>query len=288
VCSKAWTVLLCLLIGAIASAQRDATERAAWNQPIKPFRIVGNVYYVGVAGLSSFLIKTPAGDVLLDGGLPESAPRIAASLAELGVRLADVKVLINSHAHFDHAGGLAELERSTGARMVASAADAESLAAGRSESFGAATFTPFPAVRVDRVIADGGTVELGGTVLTAHLTPGHTKGCTTWTMPVLEAGKKHEVVFHCSTTAPGYQLVDNPKYPQIVADYRRSFATLRKLPCDVFLGPHPSFFHFDEKRARLGTAGPNPFVDPGEWARFIDESERAFDDELQRQRAERK
>ena len=177
------------VVGVALLAQRDSGERAAWNEPVKPFRIIGNIYYVGVSGVTSFLITTPQGHILLDGGFPETAPLIEKNIATLGFRIQDVKILLNSHAHYDHCGGLAELKRLSGAQMVASRADGEVLESGGRVSFEGWKNSGFPAVKVDRVIADGETVQLGDVSLTAVLTPGHTKGCTTWTMPVTESGK---------------------------------------------------------------------------------------------------
>jgi metallo-beta-lactamase class B len=275
--------LLSLLAGGVC-AQRNSTERAAWNQPVKPFRIIGNIYYVGVSGVASYLIVTPQGNILLDGGLPESAPLIERNIAAAGFRIQDVKYLLNSHAHFDHCGGLAELKRLSSAQMVASRADGEILESGGRGDFASWKDSLFPAVKVDRMVADGETVQLGDVILTAVLTPGHTKGCTTWTLAVQDSGKTYHTVFYCSTSVPGYRLVDNPKYPQIVADYEHSFARLRELPCDVFLAPHADFFHMDEKRARMGN-GPNPFIDAKEFRAYLDGSERDFQRELQNQRA---
>jgi metallo-beta-lactamase class B len=244
-----------------------------------PFRIIGNIYYVGVSGISSFLITTPAGDILLDGGLPESAHLIERNIAALGFHLNDVKYLLNSHAHFDHAGGLAELKRLSGAQLIASKADSRTVNAGGPS---------MPAVSVDRTIGDNGTVQLGGTTLTAHLTPGHTPGCTTWTVTAAENGRNYRVVFFCSTSVAGNHLVNNRQYPQIVSDYEHSFAVLRQMPCDVFLGAHGEFFHLDEKRALLGKGGPNPFINPAEFRAYIDESQRDFERELKRQDALRR
>jgi metallo-beta-lactamase class B len=269
--------LAVLLAARVASAQVSAEERAAWNQPIAPFRVIDNVHYVGVAGVSAFLITTPQGHVLLDGGFSESAPRIEAAIAALGFKVSDIKVLINSHAHFDHAGGLAALARDSGAQVIASRADGAVLRAGARD---------LPAVAVARLVGDGDTVQLGGVTLTAHLTPGHTRGCTTWTMPAREGGKVWNVLFHCSTTFPGYELLHNADYPNIVADYEHSFAVLRQLPCDVLLAPHGWFFALDEKRARIGQ-GSNPFIDPRGCREFLEESERSFHRELSRQRARR-
>lgn len=238
--------------------------------------MAGNVYYVGARGVSAFFIATPAGGILLDGGLKQTAAMIEQHLATLGFQLKDVKILLNSHAHFDHAGGLAALQKASGARLVASRGDAPALRAGSAEQ---------PAVRVDREVVDGDTVELGGTTLTAHVTPGHTKGCTTWTMSVVEAGRSHPLVFHCSTSVVD-RLLNNPSYPSIVADYERSFAALRALPCDIFLAPHGDFFQLAGKRDKMRAGGPNPFIDPGELRRFVDRSEQSFREALAKERAE--
>jgi len=262
--------------------QRDSAERAEWNQPVEPFRIIGNVYYVGVTGVASYLIATPKGHVLLDGGFAESALHIERNIAALNFRVQDVKYLLNSHAHYDHCGGLAALKRGSGAQMVASAADAEVLESGRQRNYSIPD-SLFPRVKVDRRIGNGDTVQLGGVTLTAVLTPGHTKGCTTWTMPVQELGKTYHVVFYCSTSTPGYPLVNNPRYPEIVSDYEQSFVTLRQLPCDVFLAPHGSFFHLMEKRAEMAKGGPNPFVDSSELRAWVDQSEQEFQEELKAQ-----
>jgi len=257
-------------------AAPSATSPSDWNQPFEPFRLIGNIYYVGARGVSSFFINTRAGAILLDGGLEGTAPYIERNLAKLGFRVQDVKVLLNSHAHFDHAGGLAALQKASGARLVASQGDAAVLRAGAPQQ---------PAVRVDRVIADGDTVELGGSVLTAHVTAGHTPGCTTWTMTVVEAGRSHPVVFHCSTSVVD-RLLNNPRYPSIVADYERSFAVLRALPCDVLLAPHGDFFQLAAKREKLTAGGPNPFIDPGELRRFVDRSEQSFREALAKEQVE--
>jgi metallo-beta-lactamase class B len=254
-------------------AQNSAEQRAQWNQPVKPFRIIGNIYYVGAANVSSFFIRTPDGAILLDGGLPETAPLIEKSIADLGFSIKDVKFLLNSHAHYDHCGGLAELKKQSGAQMIASERDAPVL---RTAQGGAG---PFPAVDVDRVIANQQTVQLGGVTLTAHVTPGHTKGCTTWTMPVSEAGKTYRVVFYCSTSVVD-KLVNNSNYPAIVSDYMHSFAELRKMPCDVFLAPHAGFFNLEEKRKQLEAGKLDAFIDPTEMRKFVDDSEQSFKKEL--------
>lgn len=232
---------------------------------------------MGATGVSAFLIVTRGGSILLDGGLPETAPQIARNVAELGFRLSDVKFLLNSHAHFDHAGGLAELKRLSGATMVASAGDAPALRAGG---------PAMPAVVVDRIVGDGDALRLGDTTLTAHVTPGHTKGCTTWTMTATEKGSTHRVVFYCSTSVVD-RLVGNAQYPQIVTDYEHSFRKLRALSSDVFLAPHPFFFGLEEKRKRMTEAASNPFVDPAELRRFVENSEREFRSTLNKEQSQR-
>jgi metallo-beta-lactamase class B len=276
--------LVAFVIGSQIFAQNSSEERAAWNKPVKPFRIIGNIYYVGVQGASAFLITTSKGAILLDGGFAETAPLIEKSISDLGMRMSDVKVLLNSHAHYDHCGGLTELKRRSGAKMIASAGDS-AVSNGRRQLNCVDKVRSFAPAEVDRVIADNETVELGGTVLTAHLTPGHTKGCTTWSTPVSAAGKTYQVVFYCSTTVAGNRLVHNAEYPNIVSDYERTFAKLRKLTCDVFLAPHGSLFHLDEKMAAAARGQADAFVDPTELRKYVDESEREFREELAKQRA---
>ena len=186
-----------------------------------------------------------------------------------------VKFLLNSHAHYDHAGGLAELKRRTGGAMVASAGDSPALTAGSRD---------MPAVRIDRQIRDGETVAVGDATMTAHVTPGHTKGCTTWTTTAREAAREYRVLFHCSTSVVD-TLAGNTSYPAIVDDYRRTFAKLRGMDADVFLGAHPSFFDMDHKRAKMRPGAPNPFIDPAELRRFNTQSERQFHGALEKQRS---
>jgi len=268
-------LLLALCCGVFA--QNNAAQRAAWNQPIKPFRIIGNIYYVGAANVSSFYIRTPHGAILLDGGLPETAPLIEKNIAELGFSIKDVKILLNSHAHYDHSGGLAKLKKLSHAQMIASKPDAPVLASGKGQ------FGPFAPVPVDRTIIDRETVQLGGVTLTAHLTPGHTKGCTTWTMPVTDSGRTYQVVFYCSTSVVD-KLVNNSAYPNVVSDYEHSFAELKKMPCDVFLAPHAGIFNLESKRKQLDGGKLDAFVDPTEMQKYVEESERDFHQRLAKER----
>jgi len=261
------------------AAQPPAEDwRTAWNRPVEPFRIIGAIYYVGVANVSSFLIATPQGHILLDGGFAETAPLIRANVAKLGFRIEDVKVLLSSHAHADHAGGLAELKRATGARLYVGAADVALLAAGGKGDFRWGDSMLFPPVVADVAVEDGATVELGGVTLVAHHTPGHTRGNLTWTTRVEDGGRMLDVVFAGSVTAPGYKLVGaGQSYPGIDADFARSFAMLKTLPCDVFLTLHGHESGLNEKRQRLAAGeASNPFIDPAGYRGWIARSEAAL------------
>jgi metallo-beta-lactamase class B len=277
--------LASMLVVAASTLAQSSAEWRAWNEPVKPLRVIGNVYYVGAKEVSSFLITTPAGHVLLDGGFAETAPLIAENVRRLGFKLEDVKLLIGSHAHSDHAGGFAELKRLTGAKLLATEADAAMLEKGGKGDFAWGDQFAFPAVKADRLLRDGEQVTLGGVTLTARLTPGHTRGCTTWTMKVEEDGKLYDVVFVGSASVPGYKLVGNAKYPQIADDYARTFRVLKSLPCDVFLGPHGSFFKLAEKSRRVEQgAEQNPFVDPQGYRDYVERAERAYLEQLSKER----
>ena len=278
---KSAIIFVLLLFPTIACGQADDTSRA-WNQPVKPYRVIGNVYYVGALEVSSFLITTPNGHILLDSGLYETVPQIKVNIVTLGFKLEDVKIIINSHAHYDHAGGLALLKQLTGAKLFATAADAELLANGGKGDFGFGDRLSYAPVTTDRILNDADTVELGGVTMKANLTPGHTKGCTTWTMNVTEDGKTYAVVIVGSASVPGYTLVNNPAYPTIVSDYEKTFRILKSLKCDVFLAPHGSFFSMKEKMKLLGDK-TNPFIDPKGYRDYVESAEAAFLKELKRQ-----
>lgn len=273
---------------AFARRQVEASLRAM-NRPFPAFRIIGNIYYVGAANTAVYLIATPEGHILINSGFDETVPLIRDSMKTLGFRLEDVKLLLANHAHLDHAGGHAAIQRIAGAKIVMSRADADLLARGGRGDFlpTAEDVVDYPPARADRIIADGDTVSLGGVVLTAHLTPGHTQGCTTWTMKVDdEQGVRRDVVFHGGTTVlVGVSLVDNPKYPAIAEDYERTFAVLEKLPCDVFLAPHGTHFDLAAKRRRLEAGErPNPFIDPEGYRAFVKAGREAFRRQLARER----
>lgn len=246
-----------------------------WNEPVAPFRIAGDIYYVGAANVAAYAVKTPKGLILIDTGFSQTVPQIEANLKTLGMDIADVKIILNSHAHSDHAGGIAEVKAKTGAQVAMSKRDAEAMAAGGRGDFSWGDNLTYPRATADRIITDGETVDLGGTVLTAHVTPGHSKGCTTWTM---QAGGKN-LVFLCGTSVPGYDLVDNPKYPGIVEDYRRSFDTMAALPCDIVLVGHPGGINL------MGKAKTGKFVDPAGCKTYIADARASFEKELARQQA---
>ena len=281
---KPFSVILLFLLPSFAKPQADETSRA-WNRPVEPFQVIGNIYYVGAAEVSSFLITTPEGNILLDSGLAETVPLIQANIKKLGFENQKIEILINSHAHYDHAGGLAVLKEWTGATLMASEADAELLANGGKGDFQWGDLFSYKPVKADRLLRDNDKVELGGVTLTARLTPGHTKGCTTWTMKVKDGGRLLDVVFLGSTTIPGYKLVDNQKYPGIIADYAYSFKLLKSLNCDVFLAPHGSFFSMLEKVERLKQGEKNNlFIDPQGYRRFIERTEMAYLQQLAKER----
>lgn len=261
-----------------------AGDTLAWNQPFEPFNVIGNIHYVGMQGVSAFLITTSDGHILLDGGFAQSAPQIIANVERLGFDIDDVRYLLNSHAHFDHAAGLARLQRESGAQLVASAADKAALEAGRFP-YGPSESISFPPVRVDRVIADGDTLTLDGVTLTAHITAGHTPGCTSWSMDVTGAdGAPHRAFFHCSATVAGQSLIP-PAYPDIVEDFRSTFTRVREIEADVLLTNHPGFMDLEERRERQRNGDANAFVDANALGDLNDALERAFSAELARQGA---
>lgn len=278
---KRFTAALGLLLTAASAAAEEpfAQDRLVWNKPTAPFKIIDNVYYVGTAELSVYLIATPKGLILIEAALPESVPQIEKNIETLGFKPKDVKLLLVTHAHFDHVGGTAALKKDTGGAVVAMEQDKPFLEAGHI-SFGPSKDVQFAPLKLDRVVHDGEIVSLGGVTLTAHLTPGHTPGLTTWTMPVTENGTKHEVMFAGSTSVAGNPLAGNSAYPQIVDDYRRTFAKLRTMKADVVLTEHQRLSDEIGKAARAKAGGPNPFVDAGALQRLVTESESDFDRQL--------
>lgn len=269
---RAIACALALACTVVAEAQSD------WRQPFDPIRVVGNVYYVGTRGLSSFLIVTPEGGLLLDSGEPESVPFIRANVEHLGVRMREIRILLAGHAHFDHVGGHAALQRLTGAQVMMMEADREALESGVDRS--AAATSGWEGVKVDRALKDGDTVSLGGTTLTAHLTPGHTQGCTTWTTDVMENGRRFRVAFVCSVTInEGVHLVGNTRVPAIADHYAQAFRVLRGLAPDVFVAEHPAVFGLEAKARRASALEPgqaNPFVDREGYRTFLAAAEKTY------------
>ena len=249
---------------------------------VKPFRIMSNVYYVGLSNNAIYLITTPEGHFLLDQGFESTAPYIANSIEQLGFHVKDIKYLIQAHAHVDHIDGLAAFKRLTGAKVLVMEQDAQVLADGGKSEFRSDGSLLWEPVKADQIIHDGDGVSLGATTMVAHLTPGHTKGCTTWSTTVEEAGRRYNVVFVCSMRViDGVPLIGNQKYPNIADDYKKGFETLKGLACDVFLSSHERYARILEKmnQSRTG-AGSKPFIDPRGCRSYAETAERAFLEEL--------
>lgn len=248
-----------------------------WSEPFPAHKIVGNVYYVGSKDLASYLIATPEGHILINSGFVETVPLIRKSVESLGYKMTDIKFLLASHAHSDHVAGHARMRALTGAKVcVMRGDDAVIASGGKGQYFYTdSRWEPCP---VDRVLEDGDEVKLGGVTLVARRTPGHTRGCTTWTWKVDEGDKTYDVVVIGSPNVnPGFRLVDNKDYPEIADDFARTFQVLGSMPCDVFLGAHGGYYGMVAKyeRARTG-AETNPFVDPKGYRAFVSQKERAF------------
>ncbi len=274
----------------------QAQVPADWTAPQKPFPIARNLYYVGSRDLAAYLVVTPAGDILLNANLATSPPQIRASVRALGFHWRDIKILLLSQPHYDHAAGAAQILRETGARLMVMAGDAEVVASGDAHDFGGRELLPYHPAPVDRVLHDGDTVALGGTVLTAHKTAGHSRGCTTWTLNVPDVpavpGKSHPlhvVIVGGYAALSSYRLVATParpaSYPGIAQDFERTFAELRALPCDIFLGAHGSYFDMQQKLARLTAEGTKVWIDPEGYRQMISEAEKRFNAQLASQQS---
>ena len=261
----------------------------SWNKPFPPHRVIGNIFYVGSSFIASFLVTTAEGHVLINSGTEETVPMIQAGVEQLGFRFGDIKILLSGHAHIDHVGGHALIKSMTGARVLAMAGDDRLISGGGLGDFHYESRWRWAPCPVDHILHDGEIVTLGGVELAAHLTPGHTEGCTAWTFVTNEGGKPYRVVIVASARAnPGYQLVDNARYPNIAEDFERAFHVLWSLECDVFLGAHGWYYGMEKKFARLSKAELNPFVDPEGYREFLSTSEEAFRHELAAQRESRR
>jgi metallo-beta-lactamase class B len=286
-----------LLLSLLLTSPLLSQENPDWTEPFPPHKIAGNLYYVGSKDLASYLVATPEGHILINSSLEESVPLIRASVEKLGFKFGDIKILLISHAHSDHCAGSAEIVKLTGARYLVSEQDAVAVetGGGARSRLNKADYTKFPPAKVDQKLKDGDEVKLGGSTLVARLTPGHTKGCTTWTMQVAEEGKTlNAVIIGSPNVNPGYILVNNPTYPDIATDYETTFRVLSKLPVDLFLGAHGSYYGMKNKFAMLpkafglvGTVGGtlNPFIDPEGYHRYVTDRDQAFRKEWEKQKA---
>lgn len=257
-----------------------------WTTPFPPFHIAGNLYYVGSADLASYLVVTPQGLILINSNLASSPPLIRKSVEALGFKWSDIKILLISHAHYDHCSGSGEILKETGAKYEVMDADVSVVESGGRTDFqyGSDATTHYAPAHVDRVLHDGDTVSLGGVVLTAHLTAGHTRGTTTWTTDEREGGRTlHVVIVGSPNVNPGYKLVKNAVYPQIAADYKHEFAVLNRLPCAIFLGAHGGYFDMKEKYAKFKSGDRDAFIDPAGYKAYIADRQQAFEAELARQ-----
>lgn len=264
---------------------------AEWTRPFSPFHIAGNLYYVGSEDLAAFLVVTPKGNILINSNLASSPPQIRKSIEQLGFKFRDTKILLISHGHYDHAGGSAAIKRLTGAKYEVMDGDVPVIESGGRNDF---QFSDdknmwYPPAHVDRVLHDGDTVSLGGTVLTAHKTAGHTKGTTSWTMDVSESGKAlHVVIVGSPNVLDSYKLVHNPTYPEIAADFQHQFAVLKALRCDIFLGAHGSSFDLKALYQHLQDHDPDPFPSQQQYQAYVADRQAAFEAALKRQQAPRK
>jgi metallo-beta-lactamase class B len=258
-----------------------------YTTPFPAFRIAGNLYYVGSKESATYLVTTPHGHILINSNLEDNVPLIRKGVESLGFKFTDIKILLISHAHWDHNAASDTIKKLTGAKYMVMEGDAAVVESGGKTDFqygndASALYTP---TKVDRVLHDGDEVKLGDTVLTARLTPGHTKGCTTWTMKIKENSKTRDVVIIGSPNVnPGYKLVDNPSYPGIAADYEKTFQVLKSLSCDYFLGAHGSYFDMETKYAQLKAGAATPFIDPQGYKNYVNEREQTFRRELAKQK----
>jgi len=277
--------MLLISIALLLLAPAPATHDDA--KPFPAYRIADNLYYVGTNDITAYLVTTPAGHIVINAGYEETPALIIASIEKLGFKPRDVKILLNGQAHFDHVAGLAALQKLTGADVYSSAREVDVLESGGKKDYRFGSEYSYPPVKVAHVVADGEKVTLGGVTLVAHVTGGHSVGCTTWTMQVDDAGKQLDVVIIGGTTInPGVTMLNNAKYPSVSADMARTFQVLRSLKCDIYLGAHGGYYGMIAKYERMKKGeGPNPFIDPAGYTAHIDRAEKAYLDQLARERA---
>jgi metallo-beta-lactamase class B len=281
---RAWLVVSTVTLAGCVGVHDVPWEMRGWNRPFAPFRVAGNIYYVGTNRMAIFLLTTRDGLILLDTGFEAKVPQLRRNVEALGFRFQDIKLVLASHAHIDHVQGHAVVRSMTHARTVASAADAPVIESGGQGDWAYGSRYRWVPCPVDQIVQDGEAVTLGGVTLVAHLTPGHSRGATTWTTTVDndDDGRPLAVVFFPSgNVPPGARLVNNPDFPGLTAAFLGSFATWRALPCDLFLGAHGDFFDLQRKWKRLQSgAHPNPFIDPAGYRKAIDDAEKNFRDAL--------
>jgi metallo-beta-lactamase class B len=276
---------MALLTAMLMLAQAQEAPRVV--EPFGPFKIIGNIYYVGDKGNAVYLVTTPEGHILFDTGYPETAPIVRQSVEKLGFNMRDIKIMINGHAHVDHVGGHALVKEMTGARIVASELDAPVIESGaRRGDFRGPRANPWAPAKVDRIIRDGDTVSLGGVTLTAHHMPGHTLGNLSWTWTIEEGGRRLNVAIMPSIGVnEGVRVHNNPNYPNIAEQYQSTYRRLKTLPCDVFLGPHGRQYNLEEKYARMQAgAAQNPFIDPAGCRQYVENGEARFMKQLEEER----
>ena len=283
------SIALSMLVTLIVVANNaPAYVQNDWTEPFPAFRIAGNLYYVGSRGLASYLITTSEGHILINSNLEANVPMIRSSIESLGLKFSDVKILLISHAHYDHCAGSDMIKRLTGAKYMVMEGDVDVVESGGKSDFqyGNDPTSLYPPAKVDRVLRDGDQVKLGDATLTARLTPGHTKGCTTWTMQVHDGSKLRDVVIIGSPNVnPGYKLVGNTVYPRITEDFEKTFRVLKSLPVDYFLGAHGSYFGLELKYPRFKSGNATVFFDPAGYKNYVDDRERAFRMELNKQKS---
>ena len=285
---------LLLLFAVFPALAAQAEINPEWTTPVPPFQIADNLYYVGSQELAAYLVTTGAGNILINANLETSPPQIRASVEKLGFRWTDIKILLNSQAHFDHMAGAAQILRETGAKNMVMEGDADVVESGGRTDFlaGIGAVPSYPPAKVDRVLHDGDTVELGGVTLTAHKTAGHTRGCTTWTFPVHLSGEpddrlRNAVIVGGVMFWSDFRLIDagdqKASYPGIAEDFASTFRVLQSLPCDVFLGAHGSYFSLKSKLAGIAEKGPRVLIDPAGYNQFVGKGQAAFESALKKE-----
>lgn len=268
---------------------RVAGDQLAWEKPTEPLHIVGPIYYVGTKGLSSYLITTTAGNILLNTGMPSSGPMIEASIRKLGFKPEDIKIILTGHAHVDHVGGHAYMKKISGAKIVIMAAEKELIESGGKKDFHYGTNKEFwfAPVKVDQIIHTGDSVKLGNITMKAISVAGHTKGTTAWMTTVTDNNKSYKILFADGTGInPGYRLEVKPSYPGISENYKRTFATLESLKADIWLSPHPEQFDFETKRKLAETKGPAAFIDPEGYKKYVENARKKYAQTVEKEKAQ--